>query len=220
MSRSRSTRSSSTENGSSSARFPTSIDAKCVESIRPIRVFSSRSTVMHFEANNVVVAAGIGTFARRPPQFASFDSDVVSHTVEQRDLSVFRGRRVSVIGGGQSALESAALLHESGADVDVLVRAESVRWILGQTRRAPGPWLNHLLYGPAAVGPAGLSQLNEHPASVPADSQRDPRCARPPLDPVRRRRLVVSPRRERSDPYRRRRRRGGPFPRGSAAPAQ
>jgi len=118
-----------------------------------------------FQANNVVVAAGIGTFARRPPQFASFDSDVVSHTVEQRDLSVFRGRRVSVVGGGQSALESAALLHESGADVDVLVRAETVRWILGQTRRARVPWLNHLLYGPAAVGPAGLSQLNERPAS-------------------------------------------------------
>ena len=117
-----------------------------------------------FQANSVVVAAGIGTFARRPPQFASFDSDVVSHTVEQRDLSVFRGRRVSVIGGGQSALESAALLHESGADVDVLVRAETVRWILGQTRRARVPWLNHLLYGPAAVGPAGLSQLNERPA--------------------------------------------------------
>ncbi len=116
-----------------------------------------------FRATNVVVAAGIGTFARRPPQFMSFDADVVSHSVEHRDLGVFRGRRVSVIGGGQSALESAALLHEVGADVDVLVRAESVRWILGQARRHTTPWLNHLLYAPAAVGPGGLSQLNQRP---------------------------------------------------------
>jgi len=117
-----------------------------------------------FRATNVVVAAGIGTFARRPPQFAAFDSDVVSHTVEHHDFSVFRHRRVSVIGGGQSALESAALLHEAGADVDVLVRADSVRWILGQARRHTIPWLNHLLYAPAAVGPGGLSQLNQRPS--------------------------------------------------------
>lgn len=117
-----------------------------------------------FEASQVVVAAGIGKFARRPPQFASFDRDVVSHTVEEHDLGIFRGRRVSVVGGGQSALESAALLHEAGADVDVLVRAPAVRWILGEARRHTIPWLNRLLYAPAAVGPAGLSQLNQRPA--------------------------------------------------------
>jgi hypothetical protein len=117
-----------------------------------------------FEASRVVVAAGIGTFARRPLQFDQFDADLVSHTVEHHDLSQFRGRRVSVVGGGQSALESAALLHEIGADVDVLVRAPSVRWILGQSRRHTIPWLNRLLYAPAAVGPAGLSQLNQRPA--------------------------------------------------------
>jgi FAD-dependent urate hydroxylase len=116
-----------------------------------------------FNASRVVVAAGIGTFARRPSQFSSFDVDVVSHTVERHDLGVFRGRRVSVIGAGQSALESAALLHEAGADVDVLARVESVRWIQGKALRHTTPWLNQMLYGPAAVGPAGLSRLNERP---------------------------------------------------------
>ena len=117
-----------------------------------------------FRADRVVVAAGIGRFARKPPQFAALDADLVSHTVEQHDLGVFRGRRVSVIGAGQSALESAALLHESGADVDVLARRPAVRWILGQARRHTNPWLNRMLYAPAAVGPAGLSQLNQRPA--------------------------------------------------------
>lgn len=36
--------------------------------------------------------------------------------------------RVAVVGGGQSALESAALLPEAGADVEVLVRDARVSW--------------------------------------------------------------------------------------------
>ena len=45
----------------------------------------------------------------------------------------------------------------------MLARVDSVRWIQGKSLRHTTPWLNHLLYGPAAVGPAGLSQLNERP---------------------------------------------------------
>jgi thioredoxin reductase len=56
----------------------------------------------------------------------------VSHSSQHRDLSVFAGREVAVVGAGQSALESAALLHESGAHVQVLVRG-TVRWGLPPT---------------------------------------------------------------------------------------
>src|SRR5467141_3875828 len=77
---------------------------------------------------HVVVAGGIGPFAVRPPQFTGIPGDLASHSSEQRDLSRFRGQRVVVIGGGQSALESAALLHESQAEVEVLVRKSTVRW--------------------------------------------------------------------------------------------
>jgi thioredoxin reductase len=41
---------------------------------------------------------------------------------------VFAGRQVAVIGAGQSALESAALLHESGASVTVLARTSTLAW--------------------------------------------------------------------------------------------
>jgi cation diffusion facilitator CzcD-associated flavoprotein CzcO len=62
------------------------------------------------------------------------------------------------VGGGQSALESAALLHEVGAEVSVFIRESMVRFL----RRHP--WthkgvLGRLLYAPADVGPAGVSQL-------------------------------------------------------------
>jgi FAD-dependent urate hydroxylase len=80
-------------------------------------------------AERVVVAAGIVPFAWRPPQFAGLPPALVSHTVDHSDLSVFEGRRVAVVGAGQSALESAALLAEAGAEAEVLVRERDIRWL-------------------------------------------------------------------------------------------
>src|SRR5689334_18785227 len=65
-------------------------------------------------AQRVVVATGIAKFLRRPPLFDELPAELVSHTSDQRQLARFRGKSVAVIGGGQSALESAALLHEAG----------------------------------------------------------------------------------------------------------
>src|SRR5581483_12022062 len=83
------------------------------------------------EADAVVVAAGIGTFGNVPAPFAGLSPERVSHSSDRanRDLGRFAGRRVVVVGGGQSAIESAALLHEGGAEVEVLVRQPRVRWL-------------------------------------------------------------------------------------------
>ena len=51
-----------------------------------------------------------------------------SHSSVHADLSTFRGQDVTVIGAGQSALETAALLREHDAEVRVLVRGSSVAW--------------------------------------------------------------------------------------------
>jgi cation diffusion facilitator CzcD-associated flavoprotein CzcO len=82
-----------------------------------------------FRAERVVVAAGIVPFAWRPPQFADLPPALVSHTIEHRDLGMFKGRRVAVVGGGQSALESAALLAEAGAEAEVLIRKPDIHWL-------------------------------------------------------------------------------------------
>jgi hypothetical protein len=114
-------------------------------------------------ASRVVVAAGIGSFPARPEQFAGLPGALVSHSCEHRDFSSFRGRKVAVIGGGQSALESAALLYEAGAEVEVIVREPQVRWL------QPTKWahsfkpLERLLFAPYDVGPAGVSQLVARP---------------------------------------------------------
>jgi FAD-dependent urate hydroxylase len=110
-------------------------------------------------ARQVVVAAGIGPFAVRPPQFDQLPPELASHSSDHPDLSVFAGRRVVVVGAGQSALESAALLHEAGCETEVLARGSHVFFL----RRHPwihqlGP-LTRLMFAPAEVGPAGLSRL-------------------------------------------------------------
>jgi hypothetical protein len=110
-------------------------------------------------ARRVVVACGIGGFARRPPAFAGLDRELVSHTSEHADFGKFCGRRVAVVGGGQSALESAALLREAGAEVDVFARSSAIVWLHGAiVRRCLGP-LSRVVYAPTDVGPLWYSRL-------------------------------------------------------------
>ena len=85
-------------------------------------------------ASAVVAASGLKSFAHVPPELAAAAgpggpaaAGLVSHSSQHRDLSVLAGREVAVVGAGQSALESAALLHECGAGVRVLVRG-TARW--------------------------------------------------------------------------------------------
>ena len=80
-------------------------------------------------ASRVVVAAGLSPFMNCPEPFVALPSAVRSHSYEHSDLARFAGLRTAVIGSGQSALESAALLHEAGATVEVLARAPSIRWL-------------------------------------------------------------------------------------------
>lgn len=80
-------------------------------------------------ASRVVVAAGLGPFASRPAPFRELSPSVCSHAYAHADLAGFSGRRVAVIGSGQSALECAALLHERGASVEVLARTDAIHWL-------------------------------------------------------------------------------------------
>lgn len=111
----------------------------------------------------VVVAAGIAAFARRPAVFADLPAGRASHVSEHGDLSVFRGRRVLVVGGGQSALESAALLHESGAEVQVIARAPRIYWLHGDTVRGALGALRRLAYTREDVGPPGINRIVSAP---------------------------------------------------------
>jgi FAD-dependent urate hydroxylase len=79
-------------------------------------------------AARVVVATGIIPFAYLPPELAALAPDLVSHTSAHRDLSCFKGKEVLVVGRGQSALETAALIHERGGTAKIVVRGDWVCW--------------------------------------------------------------------------------------------
>ncbi len=116
-----------------------------------------------FEAERVVIAAGIASFAYRPELFNDLPREAVSHSSDYREFSRFKNANVAVVGRGQSALESAALLAEADARVEVLVRGSAVRWLTGGTSLRRMPRIHNLLYPPAEVGPLGLNQIVAHP---------------------------------------------------------
>ncbi|MFE5373840.1 FAD-dependent oxidoreductase [Streptomyces mirabilis] len=108
------------------------------------------------ETAAVVVATGLAALAHLPDILLSLAPSgpgpkaALSHTSQHTDLSRYAGRRVAVVGGGQSALESAALLHEAGADVQVLVRASRVRW--GERPQLRRPWTRRLAQPASPLG--------------------------------------------------------------------
>jgi FAD-dependent urate hydroxylase len=117
-------------------------------------------------STSVVIAAGIGPFKRKPPVFQNLCPRQVTHCYEGREVRKFAGKRVAVIGAGQSALETAALLHEANAQTEIIARKSHLRWI------GSHPWLHRmgpvssLLYSSHDVGPVGISRLVAYPKLV------------------------------------------------------
>ncbi|MFH8494422.1 NAD(P)-binding domain-containing protein [Streptomyces coeruleorubidus] len=86
-------------------------------------------------ARTVALAVGVMPFVEVPQALRGLHPALVTHSSHHSDLDRFRGKDVTVIGGGQAALETAALLAEQGTRVRVLARAEQLRW-----NDVPPPW--------------------------------------------------------------------------------
>jgi thioredoxin reductase len=80
------------------------------------------------EAQRVILATGHMAFRVIPAELAGLPEPLCYHSARIHDLSGFAGRDVTLIGAGQSALETAALLAEAGAQVRLIVRESQVRW--------------------------------------------------------------------------------------------
>jgi cation diffusion facilitator CzcD-associated flavoprotein CzcO len=104
-------------------------------------------------------------FAWRPPEFDGLPIELASHPFDHNDLSSFAGKRVLVIGAGQSALESAALFREAGAEVEIVARAPRITWI-APANVDPSPLrrlYDGLTLAPTDVGSRGTSWLAATP---------------------------------------------------------
>jgi cation diffusion facilitator CzcD-associated flavoprotein CzcO len=81
-----------------------------------------------FSSRRVILATGHMAFRVLPPELADLPEPQVLHSARIGALRNYAGREVCVVGAGQSALETAALLHESGACVRLLVRRDRIEW--------------------------------------------------------------------------------------------
>jgi Pyridine nucleotide-disulphide oxidoreductase len=117
------------------------------------------------QADRVVIATGLDSFDRTPPQLADLPPDRAVHSSQLCELSRFAGLRVVVVGAGQSAVESAALLAEAGAIVELIARVPGIRWLKSSSwlHSTPRP-IRRVLYPPTDVGPPGLNQITTRPA--------------------------------------------------------
>ena len=81
-------------------------------------------------AKKVVIAVGIAHYAYMPPELRDLPARFISHTSQQRPMTELSGRRVLVLGAGSSAIDTAGLLHQAGADVEIITRRPKI-------------WFNH-----------------------------------------------------------------------------
>jgi cation diffusion facilitator CzcD-associated flavoprotein CzcO len=108
-----------------------------------------------FSARRVVMATGLTNFARLPGVLEKLPPGFAGHTSKHQDYQEFKGKEVVVVGGGQSALESAVLLHENGAKVLIVVRSYGA---FCAAAPMPKPGLIHRLRTPNSV--LGHGRLN------------------------------------------------------------
>ena len=118
------------------ARYGVVVQQAILPEVESIEVVHIAGTVGGFKitlsnseelvAGRIVVAIGLKAFARMPQQLLGLPRELASHTGDHSKFDNFNGRKVCVLGGGQSALQAAALLHEAGADVEVLVRKSKI----------------------------------------------------------------------------------------------
>lgn len=112
------------------------------------------------ESQAVVMAIGLTYYAHRAEGFSDLPAGLVSHSYDLRDLGRFRDRRVVVFGGGQSAVEYAALLHETGAIVD-LVSRRPISW-LARDRTGERGILERIRAPDTGIGPGWKNWVLEH----------------------------------------------------------
>ncbi|MCX5255206.1 NAD(P)-binding domain-containing protein [Streptomyces canus] len=128
-----------------------------------------------FTARAVVVATGLSGLSHLPPELAAAAPDgpaptgPVSHSSQHHDLSRYSGKELIVVGAGQSALETAALAAEAGAQVRVVARGR------GSVAFGAPPWKQPRLRPESPFGRAwSLWALTYYPhpyRHLPADAR-------------------------------------------------
>jgi len=109
------------------------------------------------QAKRVILAVGIAHFAYAPPMLAALGPEWVTHSSQHRDMGALRGRRVAIVGAGASAADLAGLMHEAGADVQLVARRGQIEF--HEPTVEPRPWLQQLRQPRSGLGLGWKSRL-------------------------------------------------------------
>jgi thioredoxin reductase len=111
-----------------------------------------------FTARQVVVAVGISHFSHIPDALAGLPPELVSHSSAHADPGALMGSAVTVVGGGSSAVDLAALMHEAGVEAQLVARRSALKFFSEPTGRRPG-LLQKMRRPPSGIGPGWKSRL-------------------------------------------------------------
>jgi len=93
-------------------------------------------------ARNVAIAVGLNGMQRIPPEYRGRES-AFTHVSSIKDFTELNGRSVAVLGGGQSAVEAAVAMSQSGVETHLVVRGEGVVF---RSIHSPGNLVYKLLF--------------------------------------------------------------------------
>ena len=109
-------------------------------------------------ARRVVLAVGITHFEHIPENLAHLPAEFLSHSYRQAEPEKFRGRNVVVIGGGSSAIDLAAVLHEADAEVQLVARRPALKFHSTPTGKPRSLW-QQIRHPQSGLGPGLRSRF-------------------------------------------------------------
>jgi thioredoxin reductase len=109
-------------------------------------------------ARKIVAAIGISHFQYVPSELSALSEEFVTHSSRHTTFDRFKGRDVTVVGAGASALDVAALLHQAGACVQLVARKPVVSFH-NPPGPIPRPFLDRLRRPTTGLGPGWRSLL-------------------------------------------------------------
>jgi thioredoxin reductase len=110
-------------------------------------------------ARRVVLAVGITHFEYVPENLAYLPSEFLSHSYRHHHLESFKGRSVTVLGAGSSAIDMAALLRDADADVQLVARATSLKFHTAPQLGKRRSWLQRMRHPDSGLGPGMRSRF-------------------------------------------------------------
>jgi pyridine nucleotide-disulfide oxidoreductase len=142
-----------------------------------LRIESADGTAV--TARRAVIAVGVLPFRYVPAPLAPLVGEGVGYTGATIEYSLYRDRRVMVVGAGQGGLETAARLAAAGAHSVEVITRRSVRWFADRepdvARQGLRSKIHQLAYPVLGYGPPGINRLATAPGlleHMPASFRR------------------------------------------------